>query len=254
MQPGKQRRILFSAIFCSLQCGKEVPGESGYDYASYSHYASSGYAGIVEAGEAFHIHGLIPMKLVNYTQAVVPVILNTWIMSYVERWVKKIIPDMLRTIGVPVLLTAVMIPLGLCVFGPLCNIIMGWVANGIIWLNNTVGIIAMLLVGALWSILIMFGVHMPIMMTLLPVWMEMGFDAIVSPGSIASQWAVIGVELAYALRSKGRENKSVGWSCFVTNVTVNISEPAIYGILLRDKKAMAWSMAGGAAGAPEEKP
>ena len=119
MQPGKQRRILFSAIFCSLQCGKEVPGESGYDYASYSHYASSGYAGIVEAGEAFHIHGLIPMKLVNYTQAVVPVILNTWIMSYVERWVKKIIPDMLRTIGVPVLLTAVMIPPRLVCIRPL---------------------------------------------------------------------------------------------------------------------------------------
>ena len=87
------------------------------------------------------------------------------------------------------------------------------------------------------------------MMTLLPVWMEMGFDGIVSPATIASAWAVIGVELAYALRSKGSENKSLGWSCFVTNITANISEPAIYGILLRDKKAMAWNMVGGAAGA-----
>ena len=205
--------------------------------------------GIVEAGEGFRVYGLLPMKLVNYTQAVIPVILNTWVMSYVERWVKKVVPDALRTIGVPVLQMALMIPLGLCIFGPLCNIIMGWVANGIIWMNNTVGIAAMILVGALWTIIIMFGMHMPVMMTLLPVWMEMGFDAIVSPGSIASVWAVIGVELAYALRSKGRENKSLGWSCFITNVTANISEPAIYGILLRDKKAMAWSMIGGAAGA-----
>lgn len=205
--------------------------------------------GIVEAGEAFKVYGLIPMKLVNYTQAVIPVILNTWIMSYIERWVKKIVPDVLRTIGVPVLQMVIMIPLGLCVFGPLCNVIMGWVANGIIWLDNTVGIAAMLLVGSLWVIIIMFGVHMPIMMTLLPVWMEMGFDGIVSPATIASAWAVIGVELAYALRSKGSENKSLGWSCFVTNITANISEPAIYGILLRDKKAMAWNMVGGAAGA-----
>lgn len=205
--------------------------------------------GIVEEGEAFRVYGLIPMKLVNYTQAVIPVILNTWIMSYVERWVKKVVPDALRTIGIPVLQMAIMIPLGLCIFGPLCNIVMGWVAGGIIWLNNTVGILAMILVGALWTIIIMFGMHMPVMMTLLPVWMEMGFDAIVSPGSIASAWAVIGVELAYALRSKGRENRSLGWSCFVTNVTANISEPAIYGILLRDKKAMAWNMIGGAIGA-----
>ncbi len=205
--------------------------------------------GIVDTGETFRVYGLIPMKLVNYTQAVIPVILNTWVMSYVERWVKKIVPDAMRTIGIPVLQMAVMIPLGLCIFGPLCNIVMGWVANGIIWLDNTMGIAAMIVVGALWTIIIMFGMHMPIMMTLLPVWMEMGFDAIVSPATIASAWGIIGVELAYALRSKGKENKSLGWSCFVTTMTANITEPAIYGILLRDKKAMAWNMVGGAAGA-----
>lgn len=205
--------------------------------------------GIVEAGGTFKIYGFIPMKLVDYTQAAIPVILNTWIMSHVERWVKKIVPEAFRTIGVPVLLMVIMIPLGLCAFGPLCNIVMGGVANGIIWLDKTAGMVALVAVGALWVLIITFGMHMPIMMTLLPVWMEMGFDAIVSPATIASAWAVIGVELAYALRSKGKENKSLGWSCFVTNMTANISEPAIYGILLRDKKAMVWNMIGGAAGA-----
>lgn len=203
---------------------------------------------IVDAGESFKVYGLFPMKLVNYTQAVIPVILNTWVMSYVEKWVKKIVPDALRTIGVPVLQMAIMLPLGLCVFGPVCNVVMGWVANGIIWLDSTAGIIAMLVIGALWTVMIMFGIHMPIMMTLLPVWLEMGYDAIVSPATIASAWAVIGVELAYALRSKGEENKSLGWSCFVTNVTANVSEPAIYGILLRDRRAMLWNMIGGAVG------
>ena len=204
---------------------------------------------IVDAGESFKIYNLIPMKLVNYTQAVIPVILNTWVMSKVESFVKKIVPDALRTIGVPVLQMVIMLPLGLCIFGPACNVVMGWVANGIIWLDSTAGVVAMVLVGGLWAIMIMFGVHMPIMMTLLPVWMEMGYDAIVSPSTIASAWGVIGVELAYALRSEGKENKSLGWSCFVTNITANISEPAIYGILLRDRKAMIWNMIGGAAGA-----
>lgn len=204
---------------------------------------------IVDAGESFKVYNLIPMQLVNYTQAVIPVILNTWVMSKVERLVKKIVPDALRTIGVPVLQMVIMLPLGLCVFGPICNVVMGWVANGIIWLDSTAGIVAMVLVGGMWVIMIMFGVHMPIMMALLPVWMEMGYDAIVSPATIASSFAVIGVELAYALRSKGKENKSLGWSCFVTNITANISEPAIYGILLRDRKAMIWNMIGGATGA-----
>lgn len=44
---------------------------------------------IVAAGEPFKIYGLLPMQLVNYTQATVPVILVVWILSYVHKWVKK---------------------------------------------------------------------------------------------------------------------------------------------------------------------
>ena len=58
----------------------------------------------------------------------------------------------------------------------------------------------------------------------------------------------IGVELAYALRAGSRENKELGWTCFVTHVTANISEPALYGIFLRDRKALAWDMLGAVAG------
>lgn len=204
---------------------------------------------IVTAGEGFKIYGLFPMMLVNYTQAVIPVILITWVLSYVERWVKKIMPNLLRTLGIPVLTMVIMLPLAFCVFGPLCNVVMGWIANAIIWLNDTVGILAMVIVGALWTLIISFGMHVPIMTTLLPTWMLMGYDAIVTPASLSATMAGLGVQLAYALRSDGPENKSLGWSCFTTNALANIGEPYIYGIYLRDKRAMLWHMIGGASGA-----
>lgn len=204
---------------------------------------------IVAAGERFKVYGLFPMQLVNYTQAVIPVILITWILSYVERWVKKIMPNIMRTLGIPVLTIAIMLPLALCVFGPLCNIIMGGIADAIVWLNDTVGILAMLVVGALWTLIISFGMHVPIMTALLPAWMTIGYDAIVSPATIAAAMAGIGVELAYSLRADGVENKSLGWSCFTTNVLANIGEPYVYGIYLRDRRAMVYHMIGGASGA-----
>lgn len=203
---------------------------------------------IVAAGGSFNVYGLIPMKLVNYTQAVIPVIIITWVMSYVERWVKKIVPDMIRAIGVPVLLMVIMLPLALCLFGPMCYVIMGWVANGIMWMNSHMGLATIIVVSAFWKIIVMFGMHMPIMMTLLPVWVQMGYDALISPATIAAGIAGIGVELAYALRANGKDNRELGWSCFVTNVTANIAEPALYGILLRDKRAFLYSMLGGVAG------
>lgn len=203
---------------------------------------------IVNSGEPFTIFA-IPMEAVNYTQAVFPVIIITWVMSYVEKWLKKIIPDMLRTIGIPVLTMVIMLPLGLCVLGPICETIMGFLASIIIWMTTHVGLPTIVVVGALWSMVIAFGMHVPVMTALLPTWLEMGYDAIVSPATIASAIANLGVELGYALRAKGKENKSLGWSCFVTNATANIGEPYIYGIYLRDRKALLWHMIGAASGA-----
>ncbi len=203
---------------------------------------------IVSAGEAFTVFG-IPMKLVSYVQAVIPMVLIVWAMSYVERWLKKVLPNMVRTIGMPVLTMVIMLPLGLCLLGPICSIIMGWIADLIVWMNNTIGLLAMVVVGAIWPFVISFGMHVPVLTALLPAWMEMGYDAIVSPATIANAIAALGVQLGYALRADGTENKSLGWSCFITNVTANISEPYIYGIYLRDKKAMFWQAIGGSVGA-----
>ena len=180
---------------------------------------------IVAAGEPFRIYSLIPMKLVNYAQAVVPIVLIVWAMSYVEKWVKKIMPDFIRTLGVPVLTIAITLPLALCVFGPVCYVVMGWVADLIVWLNNTIGILAMVVVGATWTLVIAFGMHVPVMTALLPAWLTIGYDAIVSPAAIAAGLAGIGVELAYALRADGADNKALGWSCFTTNAWPTLASP-----------------------------
>ncbi len=203
---------------------------------------------MVTDGVPFKIFG-IPVKMIQYTQAVLPVIIMVYVLSVVEKYVKKIMPQMLRTIGVPVLTIAVMLPLGYCLFGPICNVVMSVVANAIIWLTNNVGVFAIVIVAAVWSLVITFGMHVPVMMALLPVWMEMGYDAIVSPAGIAVSFASMGVELAYALRADGSDNKALGWSCLVTNFTANIGEPYIYGIYLRDRKAFAWHTVGAMAGA-----
>lgn len=204
--------------------------------------------GIVEAGEAFSVFG-VPMHLVNYTQSVFPVIIIVWALSYVEKLVKKIVPEVLRSIGVPVLTMAVMLPLGLCVLGPICSVVMGFIANILIWMTNNIGIPAIFVVGAVWAMVIVFGVHVPIMTALLPTWLEMGFDAIVSPAGIAQNIAAMGVELSYALRAKSKEDRSLGWSCFVTTFSANITEPYLYGIYLRDRRALIYNAIGSGIGA-----
>ena len=204
---------------------------------------------IVEAAVPFKIYGLFPMYLTNYTNGVIPMILCTWVIAFIEKKVNKIVPDLVRVMAVPLLTMLIAYPLCLCIFGPACAIIMNAIANFILWANDTIGILAIVLVAALWPFIVMFGMHVPILMTLLPTWVTMGFDAIVSPATIACAISGIGTELAYALRANTKYKREVGWSCFITNVVANISEPALYGIFLVDKFALAYNMIGGAAGA-----
>lgn len=77
-----------------------------------------GLVKIVAAGKPFTVYG-IPMHLTNYGSTVVPILLSVWIMSYVERFFNQKIPASLRTIFAPTLTIAVMLPLSLCVLGPL---------------------------------------------------------------------------------------------------------------------------------------
>lgn len=202
---------------------------------------------IVNAGEAFTVFG-IPMRLVNYTQAVIPIVITTWALSVVERFFKKIVPNIIRTMLVPVLTILVMLPLALCLFGPICYFIMSGLANLIIWLSDTAGVLAMTVIGATWFFIIMFGMHIPILTIMLPAAMSIGYDPIVFPASIATSFVGLGVSLGYALKVKDKEDKVFAWQYFVTMLTANITEPFIYGVMMRNKKVLSYTVISGAVG------
>lgn len=202
---------------------------------------------IVEEGAPFDVYG-IPMTLVNYTQSVLPIILIVWVQSYVEGLIKKFCPDMLRILVIPVGTMLIMLPLALCVFGPAVSFVMGIIANIIIWLGANAGPLCGLVVGATWNLVIATGMHVPILTAMMPGWLEVGYDAVCTPGTTVVVYVTFAVALAYGIRAKGKANRQLGWTTLATYALGRVSEPIIYGILLRDKKALAWSMIGGAAG------
>lgn len=203
---------------------------------------------IVTSDETFTVYG-IPMYKANYIQAVFPVILVIWAQSHVEAFLSKHVPDMLRVLAIPVLTIAIMLPIGLCVFGPLCYVIMQGVASALLWMNDAMGIVAIVVTAIIWPFIIMFGMHVPILTALLPAQLELGFDSIVYPAQLVGVFAQMAVFLAYALRASSREKRVLGWEVFTTQTFANIGEPGLYGVLLVDKKAFLWRSVGAAIGA-----
>lgn len=86
---------------------------------------------MVSDGTAFTVFG-IPMGLVSYTSQFLPSVLSVWILSYVYRFFDRVSPKFLKIILVPTCSLLVMLPITLCMVGPLGNLIGQGVADGLV--------------------------------------------------------------------------------------------------------------------------
>lgn len=209
-----------------------------------------GLVKIVAAGKPFTVYG-IPMHLTNYGSTVVPILLSVWIMSYVERFFNQKIPASLRTIFAPTLTIAVMLPLSLCVLGPLGGFLGEYVSKAIISFGQLGGIAAIIgvgLIGALWEILVMTGMHLVLISAMITIVAQTGHDNFIMLGSIAASMAVAGMSLGASLRIKDKQEKSLAFSYFIANFIGGVTEPGLYGLAIKYRRPFFGMMIGGFAG------
>ena len=205
------------------------------------------FVGMANEGVSFKIFG-IPTLVQNYANTVLPIILSVWVMSYVEQFFEKVIPDVLKSLLVPSLTILVMLPLSLSIIGPLGAVIGSGISNGLLNLQKYAGFLGVALIGALFPLLILTGMHIVLITALIQVFMENGSESFVAVGLAAFSFAVMGMALGAALRIKNKEDKSLAFGYFLTAILAGVSEPAIYGLGIRYKKPMIGLMSGGFAG------
>lgn len=199
---------------------------------------------IVAAGEPFTVYG-IPMTLTTYSANFISMLLITWVMSYVEKGLNRIIPKSLRTLLFPLLLTLIMLPIALCVLGPIGSVLGNGIANGIVALHGFIGPVTVAVVGALWPLLIVTGMHQALIAIALTYIAAVGFDDSILVGAFISNYPMIAIGLAYLLLSKTAEKRAYASSSFITLTLGGISEPTLFGIIMQNKRAILYMMAGG---------
>lgn len=186
-------------------------------------------------------------KVFSYTESVIPIILAVIVLCFLEKWLKKIIPEILQIILVPGLSLIVMIPVALVVVGPV-GIYAGY---GIQWLYTALYSFSPLLggtiVGGLWGVCVIFGAHR----ALLPIGLN---DVAISGTNTlmcfagSANFSQAGAALGVALKTKSLETKQVAGAGALSAFLVGVTEPAIYGCNLRLKKPMVCAVIAGACG------
>lgn len=203
------------------------------------------YIEMVNAGESITIIG-IPVMLLSYTSSVIPIILAIWAASYVEKFFNKILPLVVRSLFSAMLTIAVMVPLTLLLFGPIGNTIGGTIGNAYNALYNLSPIVAGIIVGGLWEIFVIFGVHWGITPVTVGNYSALGYDTFTGMQASAV-FSQAGATLGVLLKTKNKEMKKIAGSAAVTGL-FGITEPAIYGVNLRLKRPMICGCIAGAVG------
>lgn len=198
---------------------------------------------IVSEGAPFSVYGL-PMTLVNYSSNFISILLTVWVMSYIEKAIIKVVPNSLRSLLYPLCMTLIMLPLMLCVLGPIGSWLGQGIAAVISALHSAVGPVAIGVVCALWPLLVSTGMHQALIAIAMGNIATFGYDQSITVGGFLSSYPVIAICLVYMLKAR-KEDKAQAVSNFVTLAAGGISEPAIFGMLLRYRKTLLYLFAGG---------
>ena len=186
------------------------------------------------------------VQQVGYQGHVIPVILAVLLMSTVEKWLHKHVPEMIDLFVTPLCTVLITAFVTFTIIGPIFSVFESWVLVGaekLITIGYGFGAAVM---GAIYPLTVVMGLHHMynvieagmISNTGVNFWM---------PIASAANFAQFGACLAVALKVKNQKTKSVALPSSLS-ASLGITEPAIFGINFRFMKPFICGMVGGAAG------
>ncbi|MBQ6514880.1 MAG: PTS glucose transporter subunit IIA [Clostridia bacterium] len=192
--------------------------------------------------------GIFSISQVGYQGHVIPVILAVLLMSTVEKWLHKHVPEMIDLFVTPLCTVLVTAFATFVVIGPIFSILENWVLQGAEWLVTSTGGIGALLMGALYPWTVVMGLHH--MYNVIEAGMLSGTLGlnIWMPIASAANFAQFGACLAVAIKCRNAKLKSVALPSSLS-ASLGITEPAIFGVNFRFMKPFIAGVIGGAVGA-----
>lgn len=180
----------------------------------------------------------------TYTSTFLPVLAVTAVAVPLANALKKVIHKSVANFLVPTITLLITVPLGYMLIGPLVSLVGAGVNNGINALMNTVPVIAGILFGGLYQVMILFGVHGALTSFSFMNLLSGQPDYIMAIACTVS-FAQIGVVLGMMLKTKNETLKEVALPAFISGI-FGVTEPAIYGVTLPHIKMFILSCLGGA--------
>ena len=187
------------------------------------------YAVAGGTAEPIMAFGMIP--LVGYQGSILTALITGMIGATLEKKLRKIMPNAMDLIFTPFVVILVSVFVALFVLGPIVHGFEGQAVKVIeMFLHLPLGI-GGLIIGFLYPIAVMTGMHHMFIMIETSLIATTGFNPLITVCAMYG-FANAAVCLAIALRTKSASIKTAGISATITQM-LGVSEPALFGVVMR---------------------
>lgn len=207
------------------------------------------YEGISAGLQNFHVFGFINVPYLDYNSSVIPIILSVWLMSYVYRFFEKHIPDIISVIFTPMLSLVIVIPICLVGICPLGFYLGEYIAEGVQALIDFSPVAAGFVIGFIRPFTVLTGTHHAVRAIVSQQLATYGFTTIGAMNYMSTMaQAAAPLAIYFVLRKHNEKMKNLSLSSAVSGF-LGVTEPGLYGIIVKYKVAMIATMIGGGVGA-----
>lgn len=188
--------------------------------------------------------GIIDMPLLGYQGTVIPILIVIWIMSFIEKRIRKVVPEVLDIFLTPFLTVLITGFLALSIVGPFAIIIGKGISMFLTIAIGKFGLLAGVLFGGTYSIIVMTGIHHSFHAIELSLLADTGANTLLPIWSMAN-FAQGGAALAVYFKTKNAKTKAIALPSALS-AFLGITEAAIFGVNLKFRKPFIAALAGGA--------
>lgn len=171
---------------------------------------------------------------IGYQGQVLPVLVSTYIMVKIEKFMNKVVPDSFKLLLVAPVALLVTGLLSFIIIGPVTFAAGNAMSAGFVYLFKHYALFAGLLFGFTYAMIVITGMH--------NTFLVVDFQLLASPLHGALLWPMVALSnitqgsgaLAMFFLSKDKKTKSLGATAGIT-AYLGVTEPAMYGVTLRYK-------------------
>jgi len=177
----------------------------------------------------------VPVMAVSYSKQIIPIFFSVILQKYVEKYIMKYTPKVIRTMVGSGLVLIVTVFLTITVLGPIGAKLTELFNAIVYWIVDTCGWVAVPIMAFLNPFFLGTGLGSANFPIMLMSYINNGYEALILPAALAGNAVQAGAGFAIALKTKNRELRSVSTECGITAL-MGITEPIIFSVHYRLKR------------------